>query len=113
MTWGSGPRTVRGGSITDLTWADQAACAGKDTNLWFRIPGDGSTVEERAHARAVAFGTCKTCPVKAECLEYASANKITTGIWGGTNPGQRGLKAGSAGYGQSPPTGKRQTKVTK
>lgn len=32
---------------------------------------------------------CKTCPVKAECLDYALANHIQEGIWGGLTFGQR------------------------
>jgi WhiB family redox-sensing transcriptional regulator len=32
---------------------------------------------------------CADCPVKTECLEYALANRIDHGVWGGTSERER------------------------
>jgi WhiB family redox-sensing transcriptional regulator len=32
---------------------------------------------------------CADCPVKAPCLEYALANRIDHGVWGGTSERER------------------------
>jgi WhiB family redox-sensing transcriptional regulator len=57
-------------------WRNLAACRGLDPDLFFAERGDTLTVR---NARAV----CATCPVAAECLEYAIANDETVGMWGG------------------------------
>ncbi|MCC5953910.1 MAG: WhiB family transcriptional regulator [Acidimicrobiia bacterium] len=46
------------------------------------FPSDGVGVE-------VAKRICATCPVQAPCLEYALANRIDHGVWGGTSERQR------------------------
>ena len=62
------------------TWTDQAACRGTDTEIFFPANAD----EE-----AEALSICATCPVRAQCLDYAIRNRETYGIWGGTTPEQR------------------------
>ena len=44
-----------------------------------------ATPQEEAEAVAL----CATCPVRAQCLEYALRNKESHGIWGGTTPEER------------------------
>jgi WhiB family transcriptional regulator, redox-sensing transcriptional regulator len=44
-----------------------------------------ATPQEEAEALAL----CATCPVRAQCLEYALRNKESHGIWGGTTPEER------------------------
>ena len=61
-------------------WTDRAACRGTDTEIFFPANAD----EE-----AEALSICATCPVRAQCLEYAVRNKEIYGIWGGTTPDQR------------------------
>jgi WhiB family redox-sensing transcriptional regulator len=61
-------------------WTDQAACRGTDTEIFFPANAD----EE-----AEALSICATCPVRAQCLEYAVRNKEIYGIWGGTTADQR------------------------
>ena len=56
-------------------WHQHAARAGTDPDLFF--PGRGQPITD---ARRV----CATCPVKAECLDYAIRNGETIGVWGGT-----------------------------
>ncbi|MGD1011654.1 MAG: WhiB family transcriptional regulator [Acidimicrobiales bacterium] len=46
------------------------------------FPSDGVGVE-------VALQICAGCPVKAPCLEYAIANHIDHGVWGGTSERER------------------------
>jgi WhiB family transcriptional regulator, redox-sensing transcriptional regulator len=61
-------------------WTDRAACRGTDTEIFFPANPD----EE-----AEALSICATCPVRAQCLDYAVRNRETYGIWGGTTPEQR------------------------
>ncbi len=46
------------------------------------FPSDGVGVE-------VAKKICATCPVADQCREYALANRIDHGVWGGTSERQR------------------------
>jgi WhiB family redox-sensing transcriptional regulator len=62
------------------TWTDQAACSGTDTEIFYP-----SSHEEEAEALSI----CATCPVRAQCLDYAIRNRETYGIWGGATPEQR------------------------
>lgn len=69
-------------------WMEAAACRGMDTNMFF--PERGEPVD---NARAV----CARCPVNAECLEYALANRDKFGVWGGKSERER-RKLRSARY---------------
>ena len=62
------------------TWTQQAACRGADTEIFYPASPD----EE-----AEALSICATCPVRAQCLDYAIRNRETYGIWGGTTAEQR------------------------
>lgn len=62
----------------------QAACANKDTNLWFPEGPPGSQTNSTEYAKSV----CATCPVQMACLNQALANDMT-GIWGGTTAKER------------------------
>jgi WhiB family redox-sensing transcriptional regulator len=37
----------------------------------------------------VAKRVCASCPVRAQCLEYALTNRIARGVWGGASEGDR------------------------
>lgn len=37
----------------------------------------------------IAKKLCFTCPVQAECLEYAVTRNIDEGVWGGMTPEER------------------------
>ena len=68
------------------TWRDQAACRGVDTDVFFPV----AQTDERAWAPARAI--CRTCRVKAACLDYALATEGTSGragMWGATTPDER------------------------
>ena len=68
------------GSIVTMDWVDRARCRGLDPDQFF--------VRGAAQGRKVAR-ICGECPVRDTCLEYALANQIEFGIWGGTTERQR------------------------
>ncbi len=62
-------------------WMEQAACRQMPTELFFPERGEDATA-----AKAV----CNTCPVIAECREYAlSLPHWTDGVFGATTPRER------------------------
>jgi WhiB family redox-sensing transcriptional regulator len=67
--------------MADL-WQDRAACTGTDPKLWFPTSSDPTA------ARA-AVGICHTCPVAAQCLQYAIDEELRFGVFGGTTASQR------------------------
>lgn len=67
-------------SVNDLSWMEDALCAQTDPDIFYPEKG-GST--------APATSICEGCAVRAECLEYAIANDIRHGIWGGTSDNDR------------------------
>lgn len=56
-------------------------CAQQDADMWFPDNDSGSSWRD-------AVVICKTCPLQAECLEYALYTNVQ-GIWGGTTMPQR------------------------
>lgn len=66
--------------MTDQDWVSLGACKHEDSALFF--PGRGGECDK---ARAI----CETCPVRAECLDYALKNCIQHGIWGGKSERER------------------------
>jgi len=61
------------GTFDHPAWMATAPCVGL-THLFF--PGRG---ESPAEAKAV----CATCPIRAECLDYALDHGVRHGVWGG------------------------------
>ena len=61
-------------------WMDRAVCAQTDPEAFFPEKG-GSTREAKL--------VCRSCEVRAECLEYALANDERFGIWGGLSERER------------------------
>lgn len=57
-------------------WMAEAACLGADPDLFF---ADTTT------AAAAAKAVCATCPVRADCLDYAVAGNERFGVWGGAS----------------------------
>jgi len=60
--------------------SELAACRGVDVNLFF--PDRGENI-------ATAKAVCMSCPVRAECLEFALVEVIKVGLWGGTSERER------------------------
>lgn len=63
-------------------FADQGLCAqtGPDDTTWFPAKG-GSTIPAKR--------LCQGCPIKDACLQYAIANNIRYGVWGGRSERER------------------------
>jgi WhiB family redox-sensing transcriptional regulator len=70
-------------------WQDDAACRGSDPAKFFATRR-GWTTENRA-----AKATCRCCPVRQACLDFALGTHQRHGIWGGlTERERRGLMPG-------------------
>ena len=70
-------------TIASVAWHGQALCAQIGGDLWH--PDD-------AYATARAVALCRTCPVAADCLDYAMTVEppgCRHGVWGGLTPTQR------------------------
>lgn len=70
--------------IEDLGWQDRALCAETDPEAFFPEKG-GSTREAKR--------VCRSCEVRAECLEYVLEHGDESwarhGIWGGMSAEER------------------------
>lgn len=64
--------------VRDTSWMERGDCRGMDTEIWF-------DTERYPAARAI----CANCPVRQECLDYAVAERIGYGIWGGKSDKER------------------------
>lgn len=64
-------------------WMAQGACVGENPDLFFEKAGED-------HAKAL----CESCPVKRECLDYALAERIVEGVWGGFSETERRARGG-------------------
>jgi WhiB family transcriptional regulator, redox-sensing transcriptional regulator len=64
----------------ELGWQDRALCAQTDPEAFFPEKG-GSTREAKR--------VCRSCEVRAECLEFALENDERFGIWGGLSERER------------------------
>ncbi|SLH31856.1 Putative transcriptional regulator, WhiB family [Mycobacteroides abscessus subsp. massiliense] len=64
------------GLVADLSWQDEAACRGLPTEWWF--PQQGSS-HECQRAKAIS----RSCPVKAQCLQFAIEVHDQHGIYAG------------------------------
>jgi WhiB family transcriptional regulator, redox-sensing transcriptional regulator len=70
-----------------MSWQDRAGCVGMDAKLFFGP--DGERWQEREIREAKVKAICASCPVRAQCLDYALGNSIKHGIWGGLNQEER------------------------
>ncbi|HKX74223.1 MAG TPA: WhiB family transcriptional regulator [Acidimicrobiia bacterium] len=69
--------------LTELiSWRDLAACRDLVDVDFFPSPEDTAAISR-------AKEVCSTCPVAAECLEYALETRQSDGIWGGHTTKER------------------------
>lgn len=64
----------------DTEWMANGKCREVPPAVFF--PSDGIGVQE-------AQRICAECPVSQTCLEYALANRIDHGVWGGCSERER------------------------
>lgn len=68
-------------SVLNLeSWMTLGICAQTDPDAFFP--------EQGVNARN-AKATCRRCPVKAQCLQYALDNDERYGVWGGLSERER------------------------
>jgi WhiB family redox-sensing transcriptional regulator len=65
---------------SQLSWMDLSRCA--EVGGDFHFPEKGGSTRE-------AKRVCRSCPVRAECLEYALGHDERFGIWGGFSERER------------------------
>jgi WhiB family transcriptional regulator, redox-sensing transcriptional regulator len=68
-----------------VTWRDRAACRGTDPETFFPISEHPTHHNLATQAKAI----CHTCPVTAECLEFALTHRCDYGVWGGLTGHER------------------------
>ncbi|MGH9212845.1 MAG: WhiB family transcriptional regulator [Acidimicrobiales bacterium] len=73
------PHRSAAGSM-NTEWMARGNCADESPAVLF--PSDGVGVE-------IARRICAGCPVREQCLEYALANRIDHGVWGGLSERER------------------------
>ena len=61
-------------------WMARGKCKDLDPAVFF--PSDGMGVQ-------AAQRICSDCPVRLECLEYALADRVDHGVWGGASERER------------------------
>jgi WhiB family redox-sensing transcriptional regulator len=68
--------------IADLGWQHKALCAQVDPDLHFPDKGESAAPAKRV---------CRSCEVRAECLEYALSHEdmARRGVWGGMSERER------------------------
>jgi len=67
-------------SAGERRWQEEANCLGVDPDLFF---------PERGASTRKAKSVCRSCEVRADCLEYALAHGEKFGIWGGLSERER------------------------
>jgi WhiB family redox-sensing transcriptional regulator len=70
-----------------MHWQSGAACGG--TCAWLFFGPDGEPERERLMRERKAKAVCASCPVRAECLDYALEHHVRYGSWGGLNEHER------------------------
>jgi WhiB family redox-sensing transcriptional regulator len=61
-------------------WMELAACRGVEPELFFTEKKPGVPCSRTARAKEI----CSTCPVQAQCLDFATATSwVQHGVWAG------------------------------
>ena len=70
----------------NMKWREEASCKGIDVTVF--IPNEGKGITGRqTYQKARTF--CDGCSVVKECLEYALAEGMEFGMFGGKTPRER------------------------
>lgn len=71
-------------------WYDQAACAGRDTRMFYSEQDANHVADFQAAAQVRrAKQVCSNCPVRQACLIHAFVHLERFGIWGGLTARER------------------------
>ncbi len=70
------------------TWQLRAACRGPQAEIFFP-PAHAERKDEKLQREDRAKAICRSCAVRAECLDYAIRIHEPHGIWGGLNEIER------------------------
>jgi WhiB family redox-sensing transcriptional regulator len=68
-----------------MEWREQAECLEVDPELFFPLTVSGPSTWQTAAAVEV----CNRCAVRTKCLDWALANDVHHGVWGGVSEEQR------------------------
>ena len=80
----SRPRRVAD-PVRDVSWMTEAACVGKDPELFHPCGTSGPASQQERDAKKV----CAGCPVARACLAWSLAMGLDSGIFGGLNELER------------------------
>jgi WhiB family transcriptional regulator, redox-sensing transcriptional regulator len=69
---GAGPEAQQ----PPTSWRKFALCISHDPELWFPVESSGG---------AEAIAICRACPVRLDCLGWATEHNERLGIWGGVS----------------------------
>lgn len=69
----------------DDSWRDHGPCLQEDPDLFFPVGTGPDAKKQTREAKAV----CGTCPVTAQCLQWALDTQQDTGVWGGLSEKER------------------------
>lgn len=73
-------------ALASRDWRDYAACRDVDPELFFPVTAPNTEAGQRQAAAALAV--CRSCRVRADCLNFALGAR-EGGIWGGTTERER------------------------
>ena len=68
-------------------WWTRGECRDEDPDLFFPIGNTGPAAAQTQKAKAV----CARCPVRLQCLSWATDTGQDSGVWGGLSEGERRL----------------------
>lgn len=68
-----------------MDWRMSSACRDADPDIFFPNGKDEPLPRQIARAKSM----CNGCDVVAQCLQWALADPLMDGIWGGTTQGER------------------------
>ena len=69
-----------------MSYPELAACVSRP-RLFFGPEGETDRPRQRRERKAKAI--CWDCPLRIECLDFAVANNVIWGVWGGTGEKER------------------------
>lgn len=68
-----------------MDWLSSSACREADPDIFFPSAQDEPLPRQIARAKSI----CRGCSVVNECLQWALADPLMDGIFGGTTQGER------------------------